>query len=255
MLWRRVLAGGYPEAVARPDEERRQAWFASYLTAILQKDVRDLARIAGLTDLPRLLGILAARTSGLFNAAEAAREARIPYATLQRYLALLEAVYIWRPLPAWSANLGKRLVRAPKAHLVDSGLTAHLMGIREHGLAPQALLRGRLLEGFVVAELRRQATWAHPRVRLWHYRDTQQREADIVLEDAAGRIAAIEVKAGSTIDGRDLASLRSIAEDLGPRLHAAIVLYTGGETVPFGPRMFAMPIDALWRLGAGSNAS
>ncbi len=252
-LWRRILIGGYPEVVAREDEERRHAWFASYLTAILQKDVRDLARVAGLTDMPRLLAILAARASGLFNAADVAREARIPYATLQRYLALLEAVYLWQPLPAWSANLGKRLVRAPKAHLCDSGLTAHLMGLLQTGLAGQETLRGRLLESFVAAELGRQAAWARVRVRLWHYRDARRREADIIIEDAAGRIVAVEVKAGATIDARDFDSLHSIAEDLGPRLVAAIVLHTGEETVPFGPRMFAMPVDALWRLAAVAN--
>ncbi len=253
MLWQRILMGGYPEVITRRDEERRHAWFASYLTTILQKDVRDLADVKGLTDMPRLLSILAARTSGLFNAAEVGREAGIPYATLQRYLALLEAVYLWQPLPAWSANLGKRLVRAPKAHLGDSGLTAHLTGAVEAGLAPQATWRGRLLEDFVVAELGRQAEWARTRVRLWHYHDTRRREADVILEDAAGRIVAIEVKAGATIDARDLASFRSLADDLGSRLRAAIVLYTGSETVPFGPRMFAMPVDALWHTGAVSN--
>jgi uncharacterized protein len=249
----RVLCGGYPEVTTRPDEERRHAWFSSYVMSILQKDVRDLARIAGLTDMPKLLSLLAARAGGLFSAAEVSREARIPYATLHRYLVLLQTVYLWAPLPAWSTNLIKRIVRAPKVHLCDSGLTAYLYGASQGDLMRRPTLWGSLLETFVVGELRRQAAWSRPRVSLWHYRDSRRREIDILLEDHAGRIVAIEVKAAATVEGRDFASITRIAEDLGPRFCAGIVLYDGVQAIGFGQRLFALPVSALWRLNALPN--
>jgi predicted AAA+ superfamily ATPase len=124
----RLLRGGFPEAVARPAATRRSAWHASYLASLLQRDVRDLANIDGLTDVPRLLSLLAARTAALMNASEISRASGIAGSTLRRYLTLLEAVFLLQPLPAWSDNLGKRLVKAPKIHLLDVGLAAHLRG-------------------------------------------------------------------------------------------------------------------------------
>ena len=123
-----VIAGGYPEALGRAPGKRRDAWFAAYLTALLQRDVRDLANIEGLTDMPRLLTLLAGRVGGLLNMSELSRSTAIPQTSLKRYLTLLKATFLFRPLPAWSANLGKRLIKSPKIHLIDAGLTAHLAG-------------------------------------------------------------------------------------------------------------------------------
>ena len=122
------MLGGYPEAVQRTTDDRREAWFASYLSTILQRDVRDLARVEGLHALPNLLKLLAARASGLLNLADVSRDAGLSHTTLTRYLSLLETVFLVHRLPAWSPNLGKRLVKAPKLHLVDTGLACHLLG-------------------------------------------------------------------------------------------------------------------------------
>ena len=124
-----VLAGAYPEVIQRPAGKRRDAWFAAYITALLQRDVRDLANIEGLTDMPRLLSLLASRVGSLLNMSELSRSSGIPNSTLKRYLSLLQATFLFQPLPAWSSNLGKRLIKSPKIHLIDSGLTAHLAGI------------------------------------------------------------------------------------------------------------------------------
>lgn len=138
-----IIGGGYPEAIARRDAARRQAWFGAYITAILQRDVRDLAHIAGLTDMPRLLALLAARSGGLLNMSELSRASAIAHTTLKRYLSLLEMTFLFQPLPAWSTNPGKRLVKAPKIHLIDSGLAAYLTGQTPQRLAEDATLLGR----------------------------------------------------------------------------------------------------------------
>ena len=227
-----VIAGGYPEALGRAPGKRRDAWFAAYLTALLQRDVRDLANIEGLTDMPRLLTLLAGRVGGLLNMSELSRSTAIPQTSLKRYLTLLEATFLFRPLPAWSANLGKRLIKSPKIHLIDSGLTAHLAGHTAESLTRNPVHFGGLLETFVVGEVRKQAAWSDTRVRLYHYRTTTGRDVDLVLEDAAGRLAGVEIKAAGSVSAKDFAGLDALAEDSGGRLGAGIVLYAGGRWCP-----------------------
>ena len=148
--------------------ERRSAWFAAYISTILQRDVRDLAQVDGLHSLPNVLKLLAARASGLLNLSDVGRDAGLPHSTLTRYLALLETVFLVHRLPAWSHNLGQRLVKAPKVHLIDSGLSCHLLGANAGRLSEDRLLFGRLLESYVVGELRKQISWAAPGMGLYH---------------------------------------------------------------------------------------
>jgi predicted AAA+ superfamily ATPase len=243
-----IATGGYPEAVARPQERRRDAWFNSYLTAIVQRDIRDVANIAGLTEVPRLLSLLAARSATLLNASELSRAMAIPGTTLTRYLAVLEATYLVHRLPAWSGNLGKRLIKAPKLHLVDAGMAAHLIGMSVSALRTGSPGLGQLLESFVVGELRRQASWQDVAVKLFHYRALHSaREVDVVLEARDGRVVGIEVKAAASVTERDFAGLRDLAEVTGTRFAGGYVLYGGAASVPFGPNLHALPVSALWR--------
>lgn len=246
-LLRRLLCGGYPEPLGRSNEARRRAWFGSYLTTILQRDVRDIANIEGLTDLPRLLTLLAARAGGLMNLADVSRAVGLPYTTLYRYMSLLETTFLVQLLPAWTAGLSRRLVKAPKIILNDTGLMASLLGLDAQRLGREGELLGSLLENFVVMELRKQAGWSHVQPQLFHYRAQSGQEVDVVLEDAAGRIVGIEIKASSTVSGSDFKGLRHLSEELGDRFVRGIVLYTGGATVPFGANLHALPVSSLWR--------
>ena len=242
----RLTRGGYPEATQRRDDGRRAAWFASYISTILQRDVRDLARVDALHTLPNLLKLLAARASGLLNLADVGRDAGLPHTTLTRYLALLETVFLVHRLPAWSRNLGQRLVKAPKLHLVDTGLACHLIGTDARRLSEDRPLLGRLLESFVVGELRKQVSWNDPRTSLYHFRTATGSEADVVLEKADGSVAAIEVKASATVAASDFAALKALRDQLGKQFRVGVVLYLGDQIVPFGDKLWLVPVPALW---------
>lgn len=242
----RLLRGGYPEAHARGSEARRRAWFGSYVTTILQRDVRDLSNIEGLTDLPRLLSLLAARSASLVNYAELSRSASMPQSTLKRYVSLLQATFLVRTLPAWSSNLGKRLVRSPKLLLCDTGLISSLQGLSAERLASDPVLVGPLLENFVAVELQKQSAWSATQPRPFHFRTQTGQEVDIVLEDAAGRVVGVEVKASATVGARDFRGLRALAEASGDRFRRGVVLYTGRTAVPFGENLHALPVSSLW---------
>ncbi|MCC7374408.1 MAG: ATP-binding protein [Verrucomicrobiales bacterium] len=242
----RLACGGYPEAVERKDADRRSAWFASYVSTILQRDVRDLARVDGLHALPNLLKLLAARASGLLNLADVGRDAGLPHTTLTRYLALLETVFLVHRLPPWSPNLGKRLVKAPKLHLVDTGIACHLVGADTHRLSGDRSLLGRMMETFVVGELRKQLSWSDPRTTPYHFRTSSGLEVDVVLERPDSSVAAIEIKAADTVVASDFAAIKTLRDQLGDRFRAGVVLYSGEQTVPFGDRLWLAPVSALW---------
>jgi len=242
----RLVRGGYPEAVQRKTDDRRAAWFASYISTILQRDVRDLSRVDGLHALPNLLKLLATRASGLLNLADVGRDAGLPHTTLTRYLALLETVFLVHRLPAWSPNLGKRLVKASKLHLVDTGLACHLIGTDARRLNEDRSLLGRILETFVVGEFRKQLSWTDPRTALCHFRTAAGSEVDVLLEKADGSVAGVEVKASATVGAADFVALQELREQLGKRFRAGVVLYTGDQLVPFGDKLWLVPLPALW---------
>ncbi|MBL0176453.1 MAG: ATP-binding protein [Ignavibacteria bacterium] len=242
----RIVRGGFPDAVSRRDPARRTAWFDSYITTILERDVRDLANVASLHDLPRLLRLLAARASAVLNLSDVARDAQIPLTTLQRYWALLHAVFFVSTLPTWSGNLTSRIAKAPKLLFGDTGLLCHLLALDEKRLKSDAMMTGAVLETFVASELQKQAAWSRARVQLHSYRTPKQQEVDIVLEDARGRIVGIEVKKSASPGSHDFTGLRHLRDAAGPRFLRGILLYTGDRSVSFGPGMFAVPVGALW---------
>jgi predicted AAA+ superfamily ATPase len=242
----RIVIGGFPEVRTLRDGRRRAAWFASYVTAILQRDVRDIANVEGLVAMPALLELLAARDASQLNASELSRSAGIKLTTLNRYLALLETVFLVYRLPAWAPNHGKRLVKSPKLHFVDTGLAAHLLGLDAEGLAVSPQAYGALLETFVANELQKQLGWAESRARLFHYRSLDRREVDIVIEDASHRIVGVEVRATASPGQADFKGLRALQDLAGERFVRGVVLHLGDAALPFGDRLEAAPLASLW---------
>jgi uncharacterized protein len=243
----RVVRGGYPEAVKR-SARRREAFFDSYLANLVERDVLELANIERHGELLRLLALLAGRAGGLLVPATLASQSSIPRTTLVRYLQLLSDVFLTKTIPAWASNQTQRAIGTPKLAFVDTGIACHLIGQDAHRLGEPGGAGGAMLENFVAMELARQLTWSHQRCRLFHYRTKDKTEVDAVLETPDGRVVGIEVKAGATVRSEDLAGLRHLATHLGDRFIAGYVLYTGQQTLPFGDKLRAIPLDALWRL-------
>lgn len=243
-----LVRGGYPEMLVREDERRRARWIANYVQMVVERDARDLAVGAQrLQELPRLLAAAAARVCGLLDIADLARDTKLGRDTAGRYLTLLELLFLVRRSPAWSRNLGQRLIKAPKLWLPDSGLVSHLVGCDERGLlTDETALAGALFENFIASELTKQADWADTEPRLYHFRTAGGREVDIVLETRDGRVAGIEAKLTTTARKRDFAGLEYLRDRLGERFRAGVVVHTGPQTLPFGERLWAVPASALW---------
>jgi len=244
-LVERIVRGGFPEAVAR-NPERREEWLAAYLTAIVQRDLRDLANIERLAEVPAVLASLAARVRAPLNKTDVSSSVGIPRTSLDRYLTLLEHVFLVRRLPAWHTNRIKQVTKAPKLLVSDSALLAHLLRADRERLATDESLLGSVLECFVGMELAKQLSASNVRASLLHMRTAQGAEVDFVLEAADGRVVGVEVKAGSTVRGENFKHLAMLRDRLGERFARGVVLYPGGDHLPFGDRLEAWPLAALW---------
>ena len=239
-----ILAGGYPEVVERAPD-RRPAWFRSYIQAVVEREVRDLANLTGLSDLPRILALLAARLGSLLNYTDVATGAAMPQTTIKRYLSLLETVFLFHPVPAWSTSRTSMLTKSPKVYLNDSGLAAYLLDLDSARLQHLPHLIGPLLENYVMAELEKQSTWSQARPSLFHFRTRAGQEVDFVLENRAGQVVGIEVKASGTLSPKDGQGMGKLAEAAGPRFLRGIILYRGDTLFPIGPNLYAVPLAHL----------
>jgi hypothetical protein len=243
-----IETGSYPEAQTRT-ARRRGVWIDNYVTRLLSRDADRISTLAHLDRLPQLLAVLAANTSGELVKARVAADVNLPETSLPPYLDLLDSFGLIHTLAPWGRNLRQRVVGRRKVALLDTAVACHLAGLSAAAMAitePDAARAGQLLETLVAAELRKQSTWSQQPFDLFHFRQRSGSEVDIVLETPDRRVAGIEVKASSTVDPRDFRGLHHLAEMAGPRFTLGAVLHTGKNALRFGPRMWALPVSALW---------
>ena len=213
----------------------------------MERDVSQLTDVPRREVLHHLLRATAGLPAQLLKVERLASDAGIPARSVERYLSLFEQVFLIKRLPAWSNRATTRAVRMRKLLFVDTGLCAHLQRRNLKRLLRDDSLAGPLLENFVLSELARQLGWSSTSATLAHYRTRDGVEVDGVLESADGRLVGVEVKAANTVRAEDFAGLRHLAAHTGERFHQGVVFYTGPASLPFGERMTAVPIEALWR--------
>jgi uncharacterized protein len=241
-----ILArGGYPETQGRTSN-RRARFFESYIEGIMDRDLATLGDVADRAVVARLLRATGATSAAELNIERLSSSMGAPATTLRRHLELLETLFLIRRVPAWSSNLLSRTIKRPKVHITDTGLLAYLVGADEHRITADLDLGGKFYESFVTMELHRQISWLDDRPELFHFRDRDQREVDIVIEHRDGSISAIEVKSAATVHNRDFRGLAHLRDKLGSAFKAGALLYTGANSVPFGDRLAAVPISGLW---------
>jgi hypothetical protein len=215
---------------------------------LIQRDVRDLARIRALDALPRLLGLAAGQTAQLLNVSDLASPFQLSRPTIREYVTLLERIFLLDILPPWHSNRLSRLIKTPKVHVGDTGVACSLLGLDARDLSRDRETLGHLAETFVFQELRRQASWHEAEIRFYHFRNKDKAEVDIVLERAAHEVTGIEVKASATVTSKDFRGLRKLKQALKERFTKGVVLYDGEISVSFGDGLYALPIRTLWEI-------
>jgi len=241
-----VLRGGYPEVVSRTSPRRRSAWLSQYVDALIQRDVRDISGIAKLDQLPRFLSGLAQLAGQMANYTKLGGQIGLDEKTARSYVSVFEQMYLLKRVQAWGHNRLKRVVKTPKLQFVDSGLQAVLAGLGAGEVAHDRVRFGPVLETFVFGELLKHAAAADDDYRVMYYRDVDKVEVDFVIENAAGQIVCVEVKAAATVRESDLRGIKKMAAASEGKFRLGVVLYDGAEALPLGDRMWAAPLSTLW---------
>ncbi len=243
-----AVRGGFPEPSRRSSPRTRSAWFANYVRAVTERDIREMVRVNAPGAAGAVLRGLAAMSAQILVTSNLASRADLPRSTVDRYVELLEAVFLVHRLPPWSRNLLTRAVRHPKVHLVDTGLLCHLLGATVETLSsPTSAAVGPVMETFVVNEIAKQGTWSQTTVRLHHHREWNGRgEADLIAEADTGRIVAFECKAAESVNVADFRHLRNLQGQLGDDFVHGFVVYLGRHVLSFGDGLTAVPVSMLW---------
>lgn len=242
----RVLRGGYPEAVARSTPRRRVAWARQYIDALIARDVRDVSGIEKLDQLPRFLRALAQTSGQMCNYTQLGGQVGLDGKTVAKYVGVFEQMYLLRRMDVWARNRLNRVVKTPKLQFIDSGLLATLLELTAEEVQKDRTRFGNVLESFVFGELLKATTTAEGDYSLMYYRDADKVEVDVVIENAAGHLIGVEVKASATVKESDLRGLRKLAALADDQFKMGILLYDGDETLPLGHNIWAVPLASLW---------
>ncbi len=242
----RVLRGGYPEVMSRSTARRRTTWARQYLDSIIQRDVPDVAGIERLDQLPRFLRALAQTAGQMCNYTQLAGQVGLDGKTAAKYVGIFEQMYLLKRVDVWARNRLNRVVKTPKLQFIDSGLLATLLDLTAQEVENDRTRFGNVLETFVFAELLKHTTTAEGDYRLMYYRDADKVEVDMVIENAAGQLVGVEVKATATVQESALRGLKKLSGLAGDSFKMGILLYDGDEIMPLGDRIWAAPLSTLW---------
>ncbi len=236
----------FPE-ITNLDDDSRKEWFGAYSTAILQREVKQVVAISKARVLPNLLSVLASRAGGLINEADIARTIKENSVTTKSYRILLQMIFLTFDIQPWFRNIDKRLVKSPKGYILDTSLLCY---IRQIDLSYAEKFHpdffGYLFENFVASELLKQVTISNLRAQLYHFRTSDNKEVDFVLETPDGKLVGVETKNRDSVTAADFKGLKVLQHQVKNDFICGIVLYCGQHVIPFGDRLWAIPVSEIW---------
>ncbi len=235
--------GGFPEVCLKYRGNSRNEWFKSYIESLIYKDAREISNIDGLKHLPLILKLLSERIATPFNASNLAREAGVPLTTLNRYLTLLEALYLITFLKPWFSNKSKRLVKSPKPYFLDTGVMGYLRGNSYQKENPKAA--GHCFENFIILEILKQISFSKLNINPYYYRTQKGVEVDLILEHQ-NDLVAIEIKSAEEINSDDLKGILEFQQLGGKKFSKGLILYQGKEFREIYPNIYKVPVNYLW---------
>lgn len=242
-----IVLGGYPEIQKIPSKLGRSLWFDSYISTYVERDIRDIGELRDIAAFIRFFNLLAPRSCGLVNKSELANVAQLNAETLGNYLHMLEMIYQISLLPAYSSNVSKRFVKSPKFYMTDSGVLSHLLGVQTAQELQESASKGAIVETFVYCELLKHLSYAQTRAEIFHYRTSDQKEIDFVVE-TSNQILAIEVKSGQTLTQESFKHIVDFQAKSAKKV-IGIVFYTGEHLLSFGDenhQRFAVPLSVFF---------
>ncbi len=205
-----------------------QDWLEAYVANYVERDLRHIAQIHNMRAFRKFLRQLASRTGQELNRQNLAMDAGVDSKTIEHWISILEASHLILLLPPYHTNFGKRLVKSPKIHFLDPGLASHLLGLPSPDRIWSDPMRGSLFESMVVADLQKTIDHRHLPIRMFHFRDNNALESDLLLDTPQG-LASIEIKSSQTIRSEMLEGTDRFKKSLKGAIHHSFLIYAGKE--------------------------
>lgn len=241
-----ALRGGFPEAVKLSSSDRQQ-WHLDYVNSLLERDLRDIARITHQHEMQELVRILAAWSGKFMDITAIGSGLSIRRSTIESYINALEALYVVERVYPWTRTDYERVGKQSKIYMTDSGTMSAILRYRMDQIEMDPDRSGKLIETFIFNELAALIDTSNGKYQLFHYRDREKREIDFLIERDDQALLGIEVKAGSAISEADFKHLKWFRDHIAKnRLFIGIVLYTGSQLGSIGKQLYAVPISAMW---------
>jgi predicted AAA+ superfamily ATPase len=242
-----IVKGGYPEILKINSKRGMSLWFNAYISTYVERDIRDVGELRDISAFIRFYNIIAPRSCGLLNKSSLANEANLSEATISNYLSMLEMIYQISLLKPYSSNVSKRFIKSPKLFMTDSGIYCHLLDIHSHEELIKSAHKGNIIETFVYSELLKHKSYSETQPQIYHYRTTDQKEIDFIIEKA-DKIFAIEVKSSQKVN---TASFKHITDfqNKSQKTVIGIVLYGGDKILHFGDKKHsrhALPLSIFF---------
>jgi len=238
-----IIEGGYPLSFMMNSAKERFLWFNSYISTYIERDIRSIGELRDIDNFIRFFNVLTPRSATILNKSNIANDTKLNSATVDNYLSLLEKVYQIHLLKPYFENIGKTFIKSPKVYLTDSGICAHILGIRDENDLDNSKYKGNIYETFIFSELLKHMTYSKNIMEYFYYRTQDKKEIDFIIK-RQDKILAIEVKSSYSVRQNDFKHIidfqnRSAYEVIG------LVFYHGDKTVGFGENLFAIPIGSL----------
>lgn len=242
-----IVKGGYPEILKINSKRGMSLWFNAYISTYVERDIRDVGELRDISAFIRFFNIIAPRSCGLLNKSNLANEANLSEATISNYLSMLEMIYQISLLKPYSSNISKRFIKSPKLFMTDSGIYCHLLDIHSHEELVKSAHKGSIIETFVYSELLKHKSYSEIQPQIYHYRTTDQKEIDFIIEKT-DKIFAIEVKSSQKID---TASFKHITDfqNKSQKVVIGMILYAGDKILHFGDKehsRYALPLSIFF---------
>jgi uncharacterized protein len=242
-----MFQGGFPETL-HLSTARIKAWHKEYISALIQRDLKDISNILRTDALASLINVLTAWTSKYLDISSICTQLEITRTTVHNYIAALEAMFIVETLPAWKKSDYARIAKHDKRFMIDTGLVASLLSWNRKDFWLKQDSLGKLVETLIFHEISTQIDCSDEDYNLYHYRDREQREIDFIIENSENDLVGIEVKAGATVGAKDFTHLKWFRDKIAQGTFKGIVLYTGSHTLSFGDNLWAVPMSSLWTI-------
>jgi len=243
-----IVNGGYPEILKIDSTRGKSLWFNAYISTYVERDIRDVGELRDISAFIRFFNIIAPRSCGLVNKSNLASDANLAESTVSNYLSMLEMIYQISLLKPYSSNISKRFIKSSKLFMTDSGLFSHLLGIHSAEELLSSTHKGDVVETFVYSELLKHIAYAETQVQIYHYRTSDKKEIDFIIEKT-DKIFAIEVKSSQSIK-KD--AFKHIVDFQGSGLKKeiiGIVFYAGDTVLSFGDtehKRYALPLNIFF---------